>query len=100
MKIKDVPIVHIKDNLYLIGLYKVVVDLQADYLMVKVSQDHWQRFSEYLKSKRELFLRCLTLLSLRNENLPVVEIVNRLIVQDYMDGLQNSYMTSMSFARN
>jgi hypothetical protein len=42
---------------------------------------------------------CLVLLSLKNENVSLVEVVNRLMMHEFMDGLTNSYMTNMSYSR-
>ena len=36
LKMQDIPIVNLHQNLYFVGLYKVVVELKTDYVMVKV----------------------------------------------------------------
>lgn len=35
-KIKDVPVIFLKDDLYFVGLYKVHLIIVGDYLYVKV----------------------------------------------------------------
>ena len=99
LKINDVPIVHLKDNLYFIGIYKMIVEMQGDFLMIKVGNKKYERFADYLKTNRERFVKFLTLLSLKNEQMEIVAVVNSLIMSEYMKGIQNSYMTNMSFSR-
>lgn len=66
LKVNDVPIVSLRTNLYFIGVYKVVVEMQADYLMVKVNEHKYDRFSEYIKANRDYITKMLTLLSIKN----------------------------------
>ena len=99
LKINDVPIVHLKDNLYFIGIYKMIVEMQGDFLMIKVGNKKYERFADYLKTNQERFVKFLTLLSLKNEQMEIVAVVNSLIMSEYMKGIQNSYMTNMSFSR-
>ena len=99
LKINDVPIVHLKDNLYFIGIYKMIVEMQGDFLMIKVGNKKYERFADYLKTNQERFVKFLTLLSLKNEQMEIVAVVNSLIMSEYMKGIQNSYMTNMSFSK-
>ena len=87
------PIVVLKDNLYFIGLYKMNVKMHADYLMVQIGQNKWERFSEYLRANRENFTKFLTLLSLKNDDEPIVIIVNKLMKQMPLQGLNSSFMS-------
>lgn len=68
-----------KKNLYFIGIYKLNVKFIGDYLMVQVKKDNWTRFSEYVKQNREYFIKCLTFLSLQNDNADLVSIINKLV---------------------
>ena len=36
LKIKEVPIVCLSERLYFVGLYKVILEMRGDYLMVQV----------------------------------------------------------------
>ena len=36
-KIKDIPVIHLKDDLYFVGLYKVYLTIVGDYLYLKIS---------------------------------------------------------------
>ena len=80
MKIDDIPIVGLKHQLYFMGLYKVHIELKGDFLTVKVGQSSYERLPEYLKQNRTYFKRCLTLLHLKNDELNLVEVVNKLIL--------------------
>ena len=99
LKMKDIPIVNLHQNLYFVGLYKVVIELKSEYVMVKIGSQKYERFADYLKENRQRFLRCLTLLSLKNDLMSVLEIVNQLISSQYLNGMTNSYMTNMSFSQ-
>lgn len=79
LKINDIPVVFLRDGLYYIGVYKVQVEMQCDYLMVKVSETKFDRFSDFLKANRDHFTKFLTLLSLKNNNSNIVDIVNKLV---------------------
>jgi hypothetical protein len=65
-------------------------------LQVQMAETKWERFSDYLRQNKEMFKRCLTLLSLKNENMPLIEVINRLIQHEYMEGLVNSYATNLT----
>lgn len=96
MKINDVPIVQLKKELYFIGIYKLNVTIKGDYLMVQIRSDKWVRFSEYIKDNREYFVKCLTLLSIKNNNMDLITLVNKLIKQDNLEGFNNSYFMNLS----
>lgn len=102
MKVNDVPIVAIRDNLYFIGLYKVLVEMQADYLMVKVNENKFDRFSEYIKDNREYITNMLALLSIKNQNASIVEITNSILRGQEIQGLNSSFMSNLgqSIIRN
>jgi|APSaa5957512535_1039671.scaffolds.fasta_scaffold34953_1 hypothetical protein len=36
LKIKTIPIINLKENLFFVGIYKVLVEMKGDFLMVKV----------------------------------------------------------------
>jgi len=99
MQIKTIPIIHLKDNLYFIGIYKVLIEMKGDFLMVKVGNKIFERLADYLKQNKEKFEQKLVVLSLKNENIGLVDVVNNLITRTYMNGMNNSFMTNMSFSR-
>ena len=55
MQIKTIPIIHLKDNLYFIGIYKVLIEMKGDFLMVKVGNKIFERLADYLKQNKEKF---------------------------------------------
>lgn len=103
MKVKDVPVIFLKDGLYYIGVYKVLVEMQCDYLVVKVGNAKFERFSEFIKANREQFTKILTILSIKNNNSTITEVTSKLIKGNTMEGLNNSFVSNMtgnSFMRN
>jgi|TARA_B110000285_G_C15000855_1_gene551359 hypothetical protein len=99
LKIKTIPIIHLKESLFFVGIYKVIIEMKGDFLMVKVGSKQFERFADYLKQNKVKFEQQLILLSLKNDNIDLVEVVNNLIMRNFMNGLQNSFMTNMSFSR-
>lgn len=99
LKIKNFPVLNLKDNLFFVGLYKVVLEMKGDFLMVKVGNKQFERFADYIKQNRLKFEQQLVLLSIKNNNVDLVEVVNRIVMRTYMNGLTNSFMTNMSFSR-
>lgn len=49
LRIKDIPVINLRDSLYFVGVYKVVIQLQGDFLMVKVGSKQFERLADYLK---------------------------------------------------
>ena len=45
-----------------------------------------ERFADFVKQSREKIVRCLTLLSIKNDDIPLVEIIHKLIMCEYMYG--------------
>ena len=66
--------------------------------MIKIGKKN-ERFADFVKQSRQRMVRCLTLLSIKNDHMPLVEVVNRLIMCEFMNGFTNSYMTNMTFSR-
>lgn len=66
LKVTDIPVVGITDNVFLIGIYKLPIQQRGDYLQVQMSETKWERFSDYLKENKDMFRKCLTLLCLKN----------------------------------
>ena len=48
-KIQDVPIIHLRDRLYFVGIYKLPLTIRGDFLVVQVAPNHWERFADYIK---------------------------------------------------
>ena len=78
MKVTDVPVVNLKDDLFLIGLYKFNLELRGDYVSLQIGSQY-HRFADYIKENRNFIRNKLTILSLKNDEIPIVEVVNRLI---------------------
>ena len=78
MKITDVPVINLKDDLFLIGLYKFNLEIKGDFVSLQVGSTN-QRIADYIKDNREFFKNKLAILSLKNQNVPIIEVVNRLI---------------------
>ena len=97
VKIVDIPIVHVKESVYFVGLYKVRIEIKGDYLLVMVGQNNWERLSQFLKQSRDYFVKCLTLFSLKNNNMSITDVVKKLISLEYIEGITNSYMTNLSY---
>ena len=93
-KIKDIPIVHLKEDLYFVGLYKVHLKLMGDYLCIQVGTKQWERFAEYIKAQREKITQRLTLFSIKNEDIPIVEVVNRIVSRQPLQGHSMMSMTN------
>lgn len=53
LKIKDIPIISIREGLYLIGTKKLQLIQKGDFLQVEVSPGKFERFSAYIKKNRE-----------------------------------------------
>lgn len=53
-----IPIVHIKDRLYLIGCNRMTCELTRDQLMVRVGGGY-ERFEEYVPNNVRYFMRML-----------------------------------------
>ena len=49
LKIKTIPIIHLKESLFFVGIYKVIIEMKGDFLMVKVGSKQFERFADYLK---------------------------------------------------
>lgn len=64
INIHDIPLIAITDELYFIGLYKLEAVIRGDFLQVKTGINKWERFSEFVQKNREMFIKCLTLLSI------------------------------------
>ena len=99
LKIKTIPVINLKDTLFFVGMYKVTIIMKGDFLMVRVGNKQFERFADYIKQNREKFEQQLVLLSLKNENADLVEVVNRIMMRQFMNGLENSFMTNISFSR-
>ena len=69
------------------GIYKINIEMRGDYLVVEVGDHKFERFSEYLKQNKDHFVKCLALFSIKNDNISIVEVVNRLMMQQYMEGI-------------
>jgi hypothetical protein len=54
LKIKTIPVIHLEKSLFLIGIYKVYLEIQNNYLMVKVG-DKYIRCAEYIKKAKVKF---------------------------------------------
>jgi hypothetical protein len=54
LKIKSIPVIHLEKNLYFIGIYKVILDIHNNYVMVKIGQKYL-RFAEYIKKSLTKF---------------------------------------------
>ena len=97
LKIKEIPVVPLSRNLFFVGLYKVTIEMRGDYLVVQVGAFKWDRFSEYLKQNKDYFCQCLTLFSIKNENISISEVVNKLVMLEYLEGVSGSFMTNLSY---
>lgn len=53
-----IPVVHIKDRLYLIGCNRMTCELTRDQLMVRVGGGY-ERFEEYVPNQHRYFMRML-----------------------------------------
>lgn len=90
LKINDVPLVCLRDQLYFVGVFKVAVSIQGDFLMVKLGPGMFERLTDFLKHNRANFRRILALLSLKNDRMSVVQIVNKIIKNEYLAGFCSS----------
>ena len=52
-KIRDIPVIHIKEDLYFVGLYKVRLTIVGEYLYLKIGSKQKERFAEYMKNNYE-----------------------------------------------
>ena len=52
MKVNDVPVVNLKDDLFLIGLYKFNLELKGDFVSLQVGSQY-HRFADYIKENRD-----------------------------------------------
>lgn len=57
LKINDIPIFHLSDKLYFVGLYKLNLELKGDFLLVRLGINQWERLADYIKENREIFKR-------------------------------------------
>jgi len=55
LKIKTIPIIHLKESLFFVGIYKVIIEMKGDFLMVKVGSKQFERFADYLKQNKNKF---------------------------------------------
>ena len=99
LKIKTIPVLNLKDSLFFVGIYKVTILMKGDFLMVRVGNRQFERFADYIKQNRTKFEQQLVLLSLKNDNIDLVEVVNRIMMRQFMNGLENSFMTNITFSR-
>jgi hypothetical protein len=99
LRVKDVPVMYLNSNLYLIGIYKLTVRFRGDFLVVQVKSSKWVRFSNYIKDNRDYFVKCLTMISLHNEKMDLVTLVDKLVHQEELEGLNDSNMDNLSMVR-
>ena len=69
LKIKDVPVICLRDGLYLIGTKKLQLVQKGDFLNVEVTPGKFERFTSYIRKNREKIKEELTILSLKNNKL-------------------------------
>ena len=93
MKVTDVPVVNLKDDLFLIGLYKFNLELKGDFVSLQIGSQY-HRFADYIKENRDFIKNKLTILSLKNEEIPIVEVVNRLIHKQQINGFNQSIISN------
>jgi len=76
---KDIPFFPIQENLYFIGIHKLIVKVKGDFLVVELGKGKYERLANYLKMNKQVFKDKLTVLSLKNERSPIGDIVNNLV---------------------
>lgn len=47
LKISSIPVIHLHDILYFVGVYKVLIEFKNNFLMVKIGEKYL-RFAEYI----------------------------------------------------
>jgi hypothetical protein len=47
LKITKVPVIHLYDILYFVGIYKLLIEFKNNFLMIKIG-DKYIRFAEYI----------------------------------------------------
>jgi hypothetical protein len=60
------PVLHIKDNLYLIGSQRLNLEFNGDILMIKAQNGKLQKFVEYLPANHIFHEKCLVVQLMRS----------------------------------
>lgn len=60
------PVLHIKDNLYLIGSLRLNLELNGDILMIKTPEGKLQKFVEYIPANHRFHEKCLVVHMMRS----------------------------------
>lgn len=71
-------------------MYKLVLHIKGDFLVVQLGHDKWERFSDYVKKNQDRLKHQLTLISLRNDNLTLLEVIENLVMKKEMNGVNAS----------
>lgn len=79
LKIDDIPVIHLQESLYFIGIFKLHVVLKGDFLLVKIGSNNFERLADYIKENRDNFKTQLTLISIKNEKLPIIQVIDRIV---------------------
>ena len=79
LKLDDLPIAHITKNLYLIGIFKVTIQSISDQLVVQINKKKHIRLSDFIKPNKLFFKKYLTLLSIKNSNISLRDIMQSII---------------------
>lgn len=61
-----IPILHIKDKLYLVGPKRMTMDIKRDELMLRVGGG-FERFTEYIPANHKYFERCLVVHMIKSQ---------------------------------
>lgn len=61
--------------------------------MVQVAPNHWERFADYIKKNEQRLKDKLTVLSLKNERLTLLRVIENLVMKKGMDGLNQSMVS-------
>jgi len=83
----------LRDRLYFVGIYKLPLTIRGDFLVVQTGQNHWERFADYIKKNEQRLKDKLTVLSLKNERLTLLRVIENLVTKKGMDGLNQSMVS-------
>lgn len=60
---------------------------------MQMGPNKWERFSDYIKKKQERLRHQLTIMSLNNDNISVLDVIENLVMKKEMNGVDDSMVS-------
>ena len=66
--------------------------MKGDFLLVKLGPNNFERFADYIKENRENFKTQLALISIKNNFLPILLVIDKIVRKQELQGFNQSLL--------